>query len=130
MATSSEHTEWTDERVELGVATLLRIGVYIAAVITALGGIVYLATQGSVPVDYSTFRGTSAELHSIRGIISGVLALHSQALIQLGLLLLIATPIARVALSLHGFFKQHDRTYMVVTTIVLAVLLFSLSGKQ
>jgi len=48
--------------------------------------------------------------------------------IQLGLLLLIATPIARVALSLVAFVKQHDRTYIVVTTIVLVLLLYSLTG--
>jgi uncharacterized membrane protein len=50
--------------------------------------------------------------------------------IQLGLLLLVATPIARVALSLIGFFRQGDRKYVVITAIVLGILLFSLVGGR
>jgi uncharacterized membrane protein len=44
------------------------------------------------------------------------------------MLLLIATPVARVAFSLFGFAAERDRTYVIVTTIVLAVLLYSLIG--
>ena len=46
--------------------------------------------------------------------------------VQLGLLLLIATPIARVVLAAVGFAFERDRMYVVVSLIVLAVLLFSL----
>ena len=49
-------------------------------------------------------------------------------MIQLGLLVLIATPIARVAFSLVAFALQRDRIYVIVTLIVLAVLLYSLTG--
>ena len=62
--------------------------------------------------------------------IGGVLALDPRAVIQLGLLLLIATPIARVAFSLLAFIRQRDRTYVVITAIVLAVLLYSLTGFE
>jgi uncharacterized membrane protein len=48
--------------------------------------------------------------------------------VQLGLVLLIATPVARVAMSLVAFILQRDRVYVVVTLIVLAVLIFSLTG--
>jgi len=68
-------------------------------------------------------------LRGVRGIIGGVLALHASAIIQLGLVLLIATPVARVALSLIAFILQRDRVFVVVTSIVLALLIFSLTGS-
>jgi uncharacterized membrane protein len=74
------------------------------------------------------FHGQPAGLTSVSEIARNAVRLNPEAMIQLGLLLLIATPIARVALSLLAFFKQHDRVYMVVTAIVLGVLLYSLTG--
>ena len=56
----------------------------------------------------------------------GALALHARAIIQLGLLLLIATPVARVVFSVYAFARQRDWVYVVVTLIVLGVLLYSL----
>jgi uncharacterized membrane protein len=56
------------------------------------------------------------------------LALHGRGLIQLGLLILIATPIARVAFSVVAFLYQRDWTYVVVTLIVLGLLVYSLLG--
>ncbi len=47
-------------------------------------------------------------------------------MIQLGLLLLIATPVARVGCSVVGFLRERDPTYVVLTLIVLSVLLYTL----
>ena len=44
----------------------------------------------------------------------------------MGLLLLIATPVARVAFSVAAFAEQRDRLYVVVTSIVLLLLIYSL----
>jgi uncharacterized membrane protein len=118
---------WTDEQVDLFVGNLLRYGVLIAAAVTLLGGIPYLLI---VLPAYHTFHGVPTGLNSVRGVIDGVRALDSRAVIQLGILLLIATPIARVALSLVAFAKQRDRTYVVVTAIVLVILLWSFSGGR
>ena len=57
-----------------------------------------------------------------------VLAFRGRGLIQFGLLLLIATPVARVAFSVAAFAIQRDRLYVVVTLIVLAILTYSLAG--
>ena len=46
---------------------------------------------------------------------------------QFGLLLLIATPVARVAMAVVGFALERDRLYVVVSLIVLTVLLLSLT---
>jgi uncharacterized membrane protein len=67
-------------------------------------------------------------LRSIAGIIRGTFAGQPAAIVQLGLVLLIATPVARVAMSLVAFVLQRDRVYVLVTAIVLALLIFSLTG--
>ncbi len=121
-------TAWNDERVESIVGALLRAGVMIAASIVVVGGILYLVRYGFDPVHYSVFRGEPSDLRTVPGIIRGAAALHRRAIIQLGLLLLIATPVARVAFSVVAFALQRDRTYVAITLIVLAILLYSLSG--
>ena len=121
---------WTDEQVEKFVGNLLRYGVLSAALVALIGGVFYLARFGAMPVHYRDFTGEPPRLTSVAGVIGGVLALDPRAVIQLGLLLLIATPIARVAFSLVAFIRQRDRTYILITAIVLAVLLYSLTGFE
>jgi uncharacterized membrane protein len=99
-----------------------------AAVMAIIGGVPYLWTYWHALPNYRLFHGVPVGLNTIHGILAGALALDSRAIIQLGLLLLIATPIARVALSLFAFAKQRDSTYVVITAIVLGILLWSFSG--
>ncbi|MBV9295185.1 MAG: DUF1634 domain-containing protein, partial [Acidobacteriaceae bacterium] len=73
-----------------------------------------------------TFRGQPSIDRIVSEIIKGAFAVRARSIIQLGILLLIATPIARVAFSLVGFALGRDRTYVVITAIVLTVLLVSL----
>ncbi len=56
----------------------------------------------------------------------GLLILRPQAIIALGLLVLIATPVVRVAASIISFALERDRKYVIITSIVLAILLFSI----
>ncbi len=121
---------WTDEQVEQFVGNLLRWGVLTAAAVALIGGIFYLIRSGAASVHYGEFRGQPPELTSVAGIIGGVRALDPRAVIQLGLLLLIATPVARVAFSLVAFIRQRDRTYILITSIVLLLLLYSLLGFE
>ena len=58
--------------------------------------------------------------------LGGVAGFQCRGIIQFGLVLLIATPVARVAFSVAAFALQRDNTYVAITLIVLAVLLFSL----
>lgn len=119
---------WSDEHVELFIGNLLRWGVILAAVVTTIGGVIFLALHGGSLADYHVFHGQPDALTSVAAVARNAYRLDPTAIIQLGLLLLIATPITRVALSLLAFIKQHDHTYIVVTTIVLALLLYSLTG--
>ncbi len=121
---------WTDHKVEVFIGNLLRAGVIGAALLVVLGGIIYLLHQGLSLPDFKTFKGEPQELRHVGAIIKHAFSLHGRGLIQLGLLVLIATPIARVALSIFAFSRQRDRLYVIVTCIVLAVLCYSLFGGR
>ena len=123
------HQDWTDRRIEITVANLLRAGVLLAAFFVFVGAIIYLARHGRSPADYRVFQGEPTELKTLGGILRSALALRGQGIIQLGLLLLIATPVARVAFSMWGFAEERDRMYVGYTAIVLGVLLYSLFGS-
>ncbi len=120
---------WTDQRIEDIIGNLLRTGVLVSAFVVSLGGFVYLIRHGRQSADYRVFRGEPSELRSLSGIVHSALAFHGRGIIQLGLLLLIATPVARVAFAIWGFAEEHDRMYMTFTAIVLLILLYSLLGS-
>jgi uncharacterized membrane protein len=119
---------WNDNRVEQIIGNLLRGGVLAAGLVVFLGGVLYLFRHGAAVPDYHVFRGEPADLRGVAGIVTDALSLTSRGVIQFGLLLLIATPVARVIFSLIAFVLERDRTYVVVTLIVLSVLMYSLTG--
>src|SRR5262245_56136887 len=111
-----------DEKVERIVAILLQVGVVLSIAVTLLGAVQYLWHEGHHVTDYRVFRGEPFDLSHASAIVTAALAGHREALIQLGALILIATPVARVLFSLVAFAVQRDLTYVVVTTLVLAIL--------
>jgi uncharacterized membrane protein len=115
-----------DRRIELTIGRLLRAGVLLAAAIVTVGGLLYLAQNYSHPVSYRVFETGGPDVRTLRGILQSAISLHSEGLIQLGLLVLIATPVARVIFAVIGFGLERDRLYVVVSLIVLAILTFSL----
>ena len=121
-------SRWSDERVEQVMGYLLRAGVVLAAIVVGAGGIFYLIRYGATSPDYRVFRGEPADLRSVSGILDDAIDLRSRGVIQLGLLLLVATPVTRVAFSIFAFARQHDLTYVLLTLIVFALLIWSLAG--
>lgn len=119
---------WTDQQVEVMIANVLRAGVMLAAAVVTLGGIIFLVRHGREVPHYSTFVPVPEEFRTLSGICRQAITFHGRNIIQLGLLLLIATPVARVALSVVVFSLQRDRMYVAITLFVLSVLIFSLVG--
>jgi uncharacterized membrane protein len=119
---------WNDERLEGIIGTLLQVGVLLSGALVVTGGVIYLIRHGSEPPRYGTFAGEPSELRTLSGIVAYALSMHGRGIIQLGLLFLIATPVARVAISAVAFALERDWLYVAVTSVVLAVLLFSLAG--
>ena len=121
-------TTLSDRRLDTIIGNLLRAGVVIAATTTSIGGVIYLAHSGESLA--RVFQSEPADLRHVKGILSDASSGDGVGIMQLGLLLLIATPVARVAFSLAAFAVQRDRLYVVVTLVVLAVLTFSMAGGQ
>jgi uncharacterized membrane protein len=122
--------QWTDTTVENIIGILLRVGVVLSALVVVIGATVYLRKYAFSPAEYRVFLSEPEELRKISGIWHEALQLHGRGLIQFGLLLLIATPVARVIFSMIGFAAEKDRMYVGFTLIVLVVLLHSLFGPH
>ena len=116
-----------DSRLDNMIGHLLRAGVLLAAVVVLAGGVLYLVQNGSNPISYRIFAAGGNDIRTLPGIVKSAAHLDSRGLMQLGLVLLIATPVARVVMAVAGFSLERDRFYVVVSLIVLAVLLFSLA---
>jgi len=120
---------WDDQRTETFIGNLLRAGVLLAASVVGIGAIIFLRKYGGLPSDYRTFHGEPEQFRTIRGIFHEALTLRGRGIIQLGLVLLMATPVARVVFSIWAFAAEKDRMYVAFTLIVLAVLLYSFLGS-
>ncbi|HEU4763818.1 MAG TPA: DUF1634 domain-containing protein [Gemmatimonadales bacterium] len=114
--------------MELLIGNVLRWGVFTAAAVALVGAAVNLASHGLVIADFRRFTGDAAT--GVPGILRRVAAHDPLGVMELGVALLIATPIVRVGLSLVGFFRERDRTYVIVTALVLALLVYGLAGGK
>jgi len=115
-----------EKDIEVIMGNLLRIGVIIAASVVFIGGVFYLWKYGNSIPAYKIFKGEPSDLKSLTKIFSDALSLQRRGIIQFGLILLIATPVARVIFSVAAFFYEKDYMYVVFTLIVLIILLLSI----
>lgn len=117
-----------DKKLENVIGNLLRAGVILSAAWVLVGAVLYLYKYGHGLPDYHLFHSQPSDLRHVSGVAADAVALHARGIIQLGLLILIATPVARVAFSVVAFAAERDWMYVAMTLIVLGLLLFSLSG--
>ena len=115
-----------DPRLESIIGKLLRVGVLLAAATVLAGGVFYLVRHHADPANYHTFVTGGPAIRSLSGMVQSAARGSSVALIQIGLLLLVFTPIARVAVAIVGFLLERDRLYAAVSLIVLLILAFGL----
>jgi uncharacterized membrane protein len=114
-----------DLKMEIAISRMLRAGVSVAAFVVLVGWILYLWRAHGVEPDYRHFHGVPSPADRIAPVFDGIRHLDSRSIIRLGILLLIATPIMRVAFCLFSFAAQKDKIYIAVSGIVLTVLLYS-----
>lgn len=126
MATGPDRSK--DVQVQRAVGTLLRAGVLLAALVVLAGAVLYLLRHGGEVPDYRVFRGEPWDLRGYHAIVRDALSGSGRGIVQLGLLILVATPVARVAFTAVAFAVERDRTYVLVALLVLALLLKSLAG--
>jgi uncharacterized membrane protein len=115
-----------DKDLEIIMGNLLRVGVLISATTVLIGAIIYLAQHGFGSPHYTSFAGEPKRLTDFRSIWQTALQGRGRSIIQLGLLFLIATPIARIIFSVIGFIIEKDILYIVITLVVLIIVLLGL----
>jgi uncharacterized membrane protein len=121
-----------DQRLEVAIAMLLRIGVICAAVLVAIGGVLMLRHPEAPVPNYRVFiapgdaSSASTAIRSITGVFVQLRSGSGASIIALGLLVLIATPIARVIFAVIGFARERDMLYTVISLVVLVILAVSL----
>ena len=117
---------WNDERMRDIMGTLLRVGVLTSASLVIIGGILFFIQHANEIFDFTTFKGEPARFRQVHLIIKEAFNFRGRDVIQLGLLVLIATPVARVIFSLLGFLIEKDWIYVAITSLVLVILSVSL----
>jgi len=115
-----------DARMEIVMGRLLQAGVLLAATVMLAGGAMYLVTRSGQSANYRTFAARPLELRHPSAMLRGIARGDSAAILQLGVLLLVATPICRVIFAVGAFALERDRLYVAISLTVLAVLLFGM----
>ncbi len=116
-------------RVEIFISNLLRAGVTLSLAIILIGTAVSFVRHRDYMRDPNELKRLTAPgaafPHTIRQVLDGVMDLRGQAIVAVGLLVLIATPVMRVAVSILAFVYQRDSVFVAVTTVVFLLLLLS-----
>ena len=117
-------------QVELVISTLLRAGVILSFCVVLAGMALTFLHHPEYSGSMTMETRPVAFPHSVADVLRGVMDLRGQSVILLGIAILIATPVLRVGISIFAFMYQRDRTYVVITSIVLFLLLASFAlGK-
>ena len=120
------HAKFDDARMEQMMGLLLRFGVVLASTVVLAGGAFYLQDHARERADYGKFVAHPLSLRHPGGLLHGMAKGDAAAIIEVGILLLIATPIARVVFAAVAFAIERDRLYVGISLVVLAVLLYGM----
>ena len=125
----SARADSTDHGLELLISALLRAGVSISLALVVIGTVVSFVHHP----DYARSSEALARLtrpgmapHDLRQVGAGLASVRGQAIVMLGLLVLMVTPVLRVAVSLVSFLRNRDRAFALLTSAVLLLLVLSL----
>lgn len=125
-----EHGHFDDRRMEVIMGRLLQVGVLLASFVMVAGGALYMRSHAGETPNYRVFSSEPQRLRHFSGVLEGIETGDPAALIQLAVLLLIATPVARVVFALIAFLIERDKLFVVISAIVLAVLLYGFLRPQ
>src|SRR3954453_2253016 len=116
-------------KVEILISDLLRIGVLTSLMVVVIGTVISFVHHpdylNDPPALGRLTTPGAAFPHTVGDVVRGVRELRGQAIVMIGLLLLIATPVLRVGVSIFAFAYERDRRYVVITPIVFLLLLLS-----
>ena len=113
---------FNDDKMERTMGQLLRLGVLLAGTVVVAGGVMYLADHHGERVNYTKFTGHPITLRHPAELAGST----SIAVLDVGILLLVAVPIARVGFALAAFLAERDWLYTAVSALILAVLVWGM----
>ena len=119
-------SKFKDKNIQVLIGWVLRIGMIISMSIVCIGGIFYIYRHGHTIANYKVFNGVPGFVQHTGSLINGAYTLKGQAIIQLGIILLIATPILRVIFSAIAFVLEKDYMYAFISLLVLFIIFMSL----
>ncbi|TXF79360.1 DUF1634 domain-containing protein [Chryseobacterium sp.] len=114
---------FTDLDLNRSIGNLLRLGVMISVVVSLFGFIKLFLEGFKMPKNYESLENRGGNILHDFWISLG--KFEGMAIIQLGILILIFTPLMRIIFALIGYLKEKDYTYVVVSLIVLGIMVFS-----
>jgi uncharacterized membrane protein len=115
----------TDTDLETFIGYLLRYGVLTASVVVLAGGLVYLWRHGQESPGWRRFTGEPDKMKKPGLMLEAIFHGEGRPLIMAGLMILIATPIARIFISVLGYLVEKDYFYVMLTAIVLLIILWN-----
>jgi uncharacterized membrane protein len=118
--------KFKDRDMQSLLSRVLRAGTVISISVVFIGGIIYLARHGQSIANYKVFNGIPDFVQNPGAIMKGIFNLKGQAIIQFGIVLLIATPVVRVIFSAVGFILEKDYLYVAISLLVLSIIFFSM----
>jgi len=121
--------KFKDTDIQSLIGHVLRAGTVISISVVFFGGIIYLFRHGQTVADYRQFKGIPDFVSHVDTLFDGAFHMRGQAIIQLGIVLLIGTPVLRVIFSAIGFAIEKDYLYVFISVLVLLIIFASmLSG--
>ena len=115
-----------DRDIEKSMGNILRYGVLTSAFIVVTGAIFYLIQHGQEIPQYKKFLGEPKRITQLRMVWKTALEGRGRSIIQLGLFILIATPIGRIVFSIIGYVLERDYLYVCITLVVLLIIVYNL----
>ena len=122
----AQKARFKDRDMQVVIGWVLRLGVIVSISIVFVGGVIYLWRHGREVADHRHFKGVPAFISTVGGVFHGVFTIRGQAIIQLGIALLIATPILRIIFSAIGFVMEKDKLYLFISLLVLGIIFASM----
>ena len=128
LAKSESNAKIEEHFIEVFIGNLLRVCVLLTVAIVLLGAVMLLPGAYMTVPTYAKFLSEPAYLRSVTSIVGAAFRGDARGILQAGMLLLILTPILRVAVSVVAFLFEKDYLYVALTVFVLGLLMFSLAG--
>jgi uncharacterized membrane protein len=122
----SDNKEKKDMRI--WISLILRTGVLVSAALLLAGGILFAFQHPGAEFSFKSFAGEPERLREVGSVFREALQIKSRAVIQLGIITLISTPVLRVIFSFIEFIIHRDWTFVLITAIVIGTLFYSLLG--